>query len=47
VGELADLGSAVLVASSNADTARRLGCESVHLAAGRLRVGTTPLRAAS
>ena len=47
VGELADLGGAVLVASSDADTARRLGCESVHLAAGRLRVGTTPLRAAS
>jgi cell division transport system ATP-binding protein len=47
VGELAGLGAAVVVATAEADTARRLGCEAVTLTEGGLKMGAAPLRAAS
>ncbi len=47
VTELAALGCAVVVATARPETARRLGCEPLALAGGRLRVGTAPLRAVS
>lgn len=47
VGELAGLGAAVVIASAEADTARRLGCEAVPVADGGLGPGAVPLRAAS
>lgn len=47
VDELAGLGAAVVIATAAAETARRLGCEAVTVADGRLRPGAVPLRAAS
>jgi ABC-type ATPase involved in cell division len=47
VGELTDLGAAVVVGATRHETARRLGCEPLAIADGRLRVGAGPLRAAS
>ncbi len=47
VGELAGLGAAVVIATAEAETARRLGCEAVTVADGGLRLGAVPLRAAS
>ena len=47
VGELAGLGAAVIVATAEADDARRLGCAPVTPAADGLRLGAAPLRAAS
>ena len=47
VGELAGLGAAMIVATAEAEAARRLGCAAVTLAADGLRMGAAPLRAAS
>lgn len=47
VGELAELGAAVVIATAQAETARRFGGEAVTVAAGGLGPGAAPLRAAS
>ncbi|NBB70856.1 MAG: ATP-binding cassette domain-containing protein [Alphaproteobacteria bacterium] len=47
VSELAELGAAVIVATTDPATARRLGCELRPLADGRLDAAATALRAAS
>jgi len=47
VSELAELGAAVVVATTDPVTARRLGCELRPLADGRIDPAATPLRAAS
>ena len=47
VSELAELGAAVIVATTEPATARRLGCELRPVAEGRLGDGATPMMAAS
>jgi ABC-type multidrug transport system ATPase subunit len=47
VSELAEFGTAVIVATTEPATARRLDCELRPLAEGRLAAAATPLRAAS